>query len=85
MASRLEKISILLLLVLMKTPLQYWVQFWLSHFKSHGGEIGERSAVGCQDGQGPSRVTYGGSLKEFGLLSLLKRRLRGNLIAPYKT
>lgn len=30
-------------------------------------------------------VTYRDSLREFGLLSLLERRLRGNLIAAYKT
>jgi len=52
MARILEKINILYL-VLVKPPLQYWVQFWLSHFKRRGGKTGDYPAVGCQDGQGP--------------------------------
>ena len=52
MASRLEKISMPLYLVLVKPRLQYWVQFWLSPPRN-GGETREHSVVGCQDGQGP--------------------------------
>lgn len=78
--SRLKKIRILPYLVLVKSPLQYWVQFWLSHFKRHGGETGQCLPVGCQDDRGLGHVAYRDSLKELDLFSLLKGGLKENVI-----
>lgn len=58
MVSRLKKIRILPYLVLVKLSLQYWVRFWLSHFKRHGCKTEGCSPVCSQDDQGLGHVTF---------------------------